>query len=176
MKVPYINSKISETGMQSFQMAITDMRVKDAEKIVKDSMASINEYKMLTLDIVTSCKDGYSQNKMVDVIEAWSLSLDRCGWHKELIEFCRGKDDIVRAMDAKNNGQKEFIIIMDDSSVDTVLDYNGFAFDLRRKYDEIYDFMVLDVNTSKGIEQMFEEINVLYERGNQSGDGAGTQK
>lgn len=176
MKTSCVNSKISELGMQSFQMAITDMRVRGAKKIVNDSKASINKYKMLTLNIVTSFKDGYSQNKMVDVIEAWSLSLDRYGWHKELIEFCMGKDDIVKAMDAKNNGQTEFIIIMDDSSVDTVLDYNGFAFDLRRKYDEIYDFMVLDVNTSKGIEQMFEEINVLYERGNQSGDSAGTQK
>ncbi len=176
MKSPCMNIRTAETEMQSFQAAITDMRVRSAKKIVSDSAASISEYKMLTLNIVTSCKDRYSQNKMVDMIEAWSLSLDRCEWHKELIEFCRERDDIVKAVSTKNNGQTEFIIIMDDSSTDTVLDYNGFAFELRRKYDEIYDFMVLDVNTSKGIEQMFEDINVLYERGNQDGDGTGTQE
>ena len=76
----------------------------------------------------------------------------------------------------KNGGKTEFIIVMDDSSVDEVLEYNGFAFDLRRKFDESHDFMVLEVNTSNGIGQMFEEINVLYERGSRSGNSTGSQE
>lgn len=172
----YIYTKAGENGMRSLQKAVTEMRVMNAEKIVNESTASVNAYKMLTLNIVASCKDGYSQNRMVDMIEAWSLDLNKCGWHRELIEFCKSKNDIVKAISAKNGGKTEFIIVMDDSSVDEVLEYNGFAFDLRRKYDEIHDFMVLDVNTSNGIGQMFEEINVLYERGSRSGNSTGSQE
>lgn len=177
METSYIiNDKLMEKGMQSLQRAATDVRVKGAEKIVNESTAPINAYKMLTLNIVTSCKDRDSQNRIVDMIEAWSLDLNKCRWHGELIEFCKSKDDIAKAISAKNGGKTEFIIVMDDSSVDRVLEYNGFAFDLRRKYDEIYDFMVLDANTSNGIGQMFEEINVLYERGSRSGNSAGSQE
>ena len=57
--------------MRSLQKAVTEMRVMNAEKIVNESTASVNAYKMLTLNIVASCKDGYSQNRMVDMIEAW---------------------------------------------------------------------------------------------------------
>lgn len=173
MRTSYTNGEAINKSMQSFQMAITDMRVKGAEKIIKESAASSDEYKMLTLNIMTSCTDNKGTNKIVDMIEAWSLNLNRCKWHEELIAFCQSKTDIVKAIIAKNSGQTEFIIVMEDSLSDAVLDYNGFAFDLRRKYKEISDFMILDVNTSKGIGQMFEEINVLYERGSRSGNSAG---
>lgn len=48
---------------------------------------------------------------------------------------------------------------MDDSTKDSVLDYNEFGFEILSKYkDKLSDFMVVDVNTSKGL----EEVKVIH--------------
>lgn len=164
MEITYDKVKTENRNMQSFQKAITEMRIDDAKKKVRDSHARVEDFKMLTLNIMSACKDSSSKNRTADVFEAWFLDLRKDEWQEDLVRFCRAKGDIAKALGVKNAGKEEFIIIMDDSSVDSVLDYNEFAFGLREKHKEIHDFMVLDVNTSKGIEQMYEEVNVLYER------------
>ena len=73
--------------------------------------------------------------------------------------------DINRALLCEKSDGEELVIIMDDSSNDTVLDYNEYCFNLQKKYKAITDFMVLDNATSKGIQYMYMKINVIYERG-----------
>lgn len=101
---------------------------------------------------------------MSDILDQYSKEEK---WKNELRKYCASHRDINKALSAsKNNDSQEFIvIIMDDSTNDSVLDYNEFGYQLREKYpDSIDDFMVLDVDISKGITDPYDQIDYLYER------------
>ena len=101
---------------------------------------------------------------MSDILDQYSKEEK---WKNELRKYCASHRDINKALSAsRNNDRQEFIIIiMDDSTNDSVLDYNEFGYQLREKYpDSIDDFMVLDVDTSKGITDSYDQMDYLYER------------
>lgn len=94
------------------------------------------------------------------------LQLISCEWLEELVEFCESKADIAQAFVASNSDKQDFVIIMDDSTIDdNVLDYNGFGFDMIKKHKELNDFMVLDVYSSESIQYMYDQIEEIYNRG-----------
>lgn len=104
-------------------------------------------------------------NGMVDIIDGWSLDIEQHIWKDEVILFCRNNSDIVSAMTGIKDDGQDLIIVMEDSTSDNVLDYNEFCFQMKEKYNEPDDFMVLDCNTAKGIECLYKKINTIYERG-----------
>ena len=86
-------------------------------------------------------------------------------WIKELKAFGRQHGDIVRILCVENEGTREFIIVMADSSKDEVLDYNDYGFKMLAKYSEqLNDFMVLDNDTSEGITHMYSKVQIIYAR------------
>lgn len=87
-------------------------------------------------------------------------------WQEELVNFCKKNSDINAAFSVRNNGNVEFIIVIDDVTSENVLSYNEFGFELRKHYNEIYDFMILDSDMVDGIESMFEKTEKIYERDN----------
>ncbi len=120
----------------------------------------------LTDDIKSSGDEELMQNAMDDIYDILDQYSEEEKWKNELKKYCASHRDINKALSvSKNNDSQEFIIIMDDSTSDSVLDYNEFGYQLREKYpDSIDDFMVLDVDTSKGITDSYDQIDYLYER------------
>jgi hypothetical protein len=46
---------------------------------------------------------------------------------------------------AEDEGKRLFIIVMDDSTSDKVLDYNEFGFDFKRKYPKFVHNIILPI-------------------------------
>lgn len=157
---------IYEMHDTQFQKVFTNLRVTQVKDDIADSEYSAKDMKNLALEMVEHAKtlSISDTNQFLDMVELWSAKLKKGEWKEELIEYCKERHNIAKLLIASKNGCKEFIIIMDDSTDDSVLEYNEYAFEVRKKYDEISDFMILDINTSKGIEYMYDEIDMLYER------------
>lgn len=164
---------VDEKNFDCFKNVMTNVRVNEAEKIIKQTDAPVYAIKSLVLDFASETKKSSSmeqKNAFADMIEGWNINLNQCRWHSDLIEFCENHENIMEAYFVKNSGNEEFIVVMDDSTDDSVLDYNEFAFALRHKYAEIYDFMILDPTMMNGIGSMFEKMEKIYERGNCGAD------
>lgn len=158
----------TKDNFEAFKTGITNMRIEEAEKKVIKSNASAEEFKILTVQLFQEVENKSSntqKNEMVDIVEAWSISLSNKEWREELKVFCKGKENIVSAFAVSNSGKEEFIILMDDVTDDSVLEYNEFAFELRAKYSNIHDFMILDVNMEESIASMFHKKERIYMRG-----------
>lgn len=158
----------TKDNFEAFKTGITNMRIEEAEKKVIKSDASADEFKILTVQLfheVENISSNTQKNKMVDIVEAWSISLNDKEWREELKVFCKGKENIVSAFAVSNSGKEEFIILMDDVTDDSVLEYNEFAFELRDKYSNIHDFMILDANMEESINSMFHKKERVYMRG-----------
>lgn len=155
-------------NFEIFKKEMTNMRAKEAKTTVVKSDASVKEFKLLAtqlIDEVGNISSNTQKNKMIDVIEAWSISLNDNEWRDELIAFCEKKGNITSAFVVSNGGKEEFIILMDDVTDDSVLEYNEFAFELRAKHNKIHDFMILDASMKDGIDGMFSKIEKIFERG-----------
>ncbi len=155
-------------NFERFKEEITSMRVDEAKNKIVSSETSANKFKILTIqliDEVDKMNSSIQKNKMIDVIEAWSISLSDNTWRDELISFCKKRSNIVSAFVVSNNGKDEFVIFMDDVTDESVLEYNEFGFELRAKYDDIHDFMILDVDMKESIKNMFANKEKVYERG-----------
>lgn len=160
------NDKV-ETTYRTFTGSISNLRIDLAKNTIKESNRSENSYKYLLYNILEHSKTDNTQeqkNQLADIIERWSCNIRNCPWHTELITFCKEKNNIHSAYAVSNKNREEFIIVMDDSTDESVLDYNEFGFNLREKFNTIHDFMVLDVGMLSSINSMFEKIEKIYER------------
>ncbi len=155
-------------NFERFKEELTNMRVGEAKNKIINSETSVKKFKILTIqliDEVDKTNSNIRRNEMVDLVEAWSISLSDNAWRDELILFCKNRRNIVSAFIVSNNGKDEFVIFMDDVTDESVLEYNEFAFELRAKYDDIHDFMILDVGMKESIDNMFSNKEKIYERG-----------
>ena len=168
MKVIKKNEELSGSNFDRFRTAIVEVRFSSARSDIENSIASAQEYKMLSLDLMDEVtkENGDNKNSVSNIVEKWVTRLKPRYWQEDLVEFCQSKDDIVMAYEVRKDNEQAFIIVMDDSTIDeNVLQYNDFGFEMLKKYVEINDFMVLDVITCSGIEYMFDEVNTIYKRG-----------
>lgn len=153
---------------EKFKTAMVSVRLLDAKQSVKNGSVGVEEYKILSLNLMDefSKRSADDINKACDIVDRWVMKLRPCEWQGELVEFCETKADIVQAFAAFNHDKQDFIIVMEDSTIDdSVLEYNGFGFDMLKKYKEINDFMILDVYSSENIQYMYDEIEEIYKRG-----------
>lgn len=163
-----LKQEYTNDNFEAFKTGMTSMRMKEAEKAVIKSDASAKEFKILTVQLFEEVENEGSntqKNKMADIIEAWSISLNDRDWREELVSFCRKKENIVSAFVVSNDEKEEFIILMDDVTDESVLEYNEFAFELRARHSNIHDFMILDSNMEASINNMFYNKDKIYERG-----------
>lgn len=170
LKQAYTKDNVDQQ-FEALKTGITNMRIKEAEKKVIKSDASAEEFKILTVQLfqeVENRSSNMQKNKLVDIVEAWStwsISLNDREWREELKVFCKEKENIVSAFAVSNSGKEEFIILMDDVTDDSALEYNEFAFELRAKYSNVHDFMILDANMEESINSMFQKKERIYMRG-----------
>lgn len=160
-----LQKNAEQENMRSFQNAISSFRLDLAKDVVNASNET--DVKELALDIVSSAKemDLESKNILADVIEAWSINLSSMTWLEELRHFCEKNQDIQSVYSVDFLCKKQLLIIVDDMASDKVLDYNGFAFDLRNRYKEIKDFMVIDRESYNCLKNEFEKCDEVYRRG-----------
>lgn len=156
---------IEAQNMCAFQNAISGYRLECAREIIKN--ADDSDIKELTMDIVSSVKryDITTQNKLADLIEAWSINLNSIRWKEDVCDFCKQNADICSAYSVMFLHKRQLVIVVDDMTKDTVLNYNMFAFDLRNRYPEINDFMVIDDEAFNHIINEFDTCDDIYRRG-----------
>lgn len=156
---------IEVENMCAFQNAISGYRLDCAKEIIKD--ADNADVKELTMDIVSSAKqcDIKTKNYLADMIEAWSINLDSIMWTEDICDFCEQHADIHSVYSVMFLHKRQLIIVVDDMTKDSVLDYNMFAFDMRNRYSEINDFMVIDMDAFNHIINEFDTCDEVYRRG-----------
>lgn len=162
------NVDLSDSNFDRFRTAMVEVRFSNARSDIENSNASVQEYKILSLNLMDEVtkENGDSKNSVSNIVEKWVTRLGPQYWQDDLVDFCQSKSDIVMAYEVRKDNDQAFIIVMDDSTIDeNVLLYNDFGFDMLKKYADINDFMVLDVITGSGIEYMFDEVNIIYKRG-----------
>jgi chloramphenicol O-acetyltransferase len=162
-----INPKLFNIAIENF----IEMRFDDCVNSIRETKADSVHIKDVTIDILNASKTVDKNNRMEyisSIIDKWKETVIVSeSWKRELYDYCLTHDDICTSMSAFDEGKKVFIVVMDDSTSDNVMDYNEFGFQLLQKYqDSVNDFMVLDKITSSGIEDLFTNIEIIYKRGN----------
>ena len=71
----------------------------------------------------------------------------------KIVLFAKEHQDIKAALIYANNDISDIVIVVDDTTKDAVLSYNDFLFDMRDRYSEVHDFMIVD-------EDMLEAVKV----------------
>lgn len=155
---------ISEINMRSFQKAFSILGLNDAEEKVKS--ADGEDVKDFTLELISHAKnsDLRTIGSLTKMVEAWSCKLNAYAWSDEVERYCSEKHDIAMSVVVKFLNKTHLIIVVDDMAQDSVLEYNMFAFDLREKYKDIYDFMVIDKAAFLNMKENFESCNDIYNR------------
>lgn len=158
---------VSDMQFCEFTQSISGALMSCAIEEVKKSEFSVDKVKDLTVDImekVSDKKDTELMNSIAAAVDMWK-SDDTKEWKMSLINFARTQDDIVNVYAGKCEGENEFVIVMEDSASDNVLDYNEFGFQLAERYSNIKNFMVIDEEEFEGMEEFFSDLKKIYQRG-----------
>lgn len=103
-------------------------------------------------------------NNVATAVELWSNDVTK-EWKFTLSKFSREHCDIDSVYVGRTEKGNEFVIVVDDSASDNVLDYNGFCFELEEKHTDIADFMIVDREEYDGMEDFFSLLKKIYQRG-----------
>jgi hypothetical protein len=164
-----LNSAFEPTINEEFMNKVFELRLEsDIDDIIASS-ASLTQYKVLSLELTNATRqvgNNIYMKHISSIIKNWKDGIVSELWKEELKSFCIEHEDIIASYSAEDEGKRLFIIVMDDSTSDKVLDYNEFGFELKKKYpNEIDDFMVLDSITVNGIDGLLNKVSNIYTKG-----------
>ncbi len=156
---------VGKNNMLAFQDAFSIFNLEQAKATIKQS--GNTDVKRVALDIVDVVKasDLDTKNNVAQVVEAWSISLNAVPWADKVQAYFSDKKDVISVYAVKYLHENQMIIVVDDMTSDNVLEYNMFAFQVRNKYPELYDFMVIDLKSYEMMRDEFEKISNVYVRG-----------
>jgi len=157
--------KYVEQNMPGFRNAFTSLRENTILLNIDETPASTQNFKELTSKIISADLENESKNKLMDLIEVWSIDLRQLSCEKDITAYCFNNQDIESVYFVTIDNKKELIIIVDDICSEAVFDHNTFAFELRAINNEIYDFMVLDNNSLNGMMSLISDMKEVYKRG-----------
>lgn len=83
---------------------------------------------------------------------------------KELLLYYSKNKDVKEVLLCDKGERLRFIVIMEDSTTDSVFHYNEFGFKLSEKYLEIEDFMIIDENEANGCTHLLSLYYKIYQR------------
>lgn len=145
-------------------VAVLEMNL--SEQYVKNSNFSREKYKTMTLDVMDSVfvsGDTKTMHSVAGVVAKWNNCED--DWVGDLVSWAKTIEDAKELLICENGNVMEIVVVVDDSTKDHVLDYNEFLFEIRGKYDEIHDFMVLDDELRAALPAMYTQVKCIYKRG-----------
>ena len=136
------------------------------QSIVQESSFSATKYKGLSVNImddVRCCGDSRTMIAVAKTVEKWTRN--DISWVNEVLCFCKENEEIQSVYIGNKENIKEIIFTVDDSTSEDVLEYNDFMFNIREKYDEVHDFMVIDKSMKEVLDAMYLTIESIYTRG-----------
>lgn len=164
-----MNANVSKVKMSAglqIEDYISLVELKVSEEYVEKSNFSKETYKTMTLDVMDSVMESGDTETMHKV----ACVVAKCGmhareWVSDLLAWINELSDASELLVCENNNATEVVVVVDDSTQDHVLDYNEFLFEIRSKYDEIHDFMVIDEELKAALPAMYTKVNCVYKRG-----------
>lgn len=137
-----------------------------SRECVNNTNTSTSNYKQLTLTFMDSVKNSHDVPAMCNfnrIVGEWMA--EELRYYAEIHSFCVNHNDITEVYLGINNKRKELVVLVDDSTKEETVDYNDFFFDIRDKYEEIDDFMIMDDFMKDSISAMYSNRETLYTRG-----------
>lgn len=162
-----IDFLVSSLYTSEFSNALLTVNFGQKIEDVVETDFSQEEMKNLTVDIMEKISETRNPNLMnlvANTVDFWKKDKTK-EWKQSLCNFARTKKDIINIYVGRSEKGNEFIIVMEDSLNDNVLDYNEFSFQLAEKYSDIKDFMVLDKEEFESLSYYFSKLRKIYQRG-----------
>lgn len=110
-------------------------------------------------------KDRKFLKQIAKNIQIWTEENIAMKLKEDMLSYFASKRDICALYLSKNTINQSFIVIMEDSTSDTVFEYNEFGFKLSEKYQEIKDFMIIDSGEAEGCSGLLKNYSTIYKRG-----------
>lgn len=147
---------------------IVDYKIDNMIEIMSSSDTSTAKVKELSVQLLELSKPLTKQNSA----NMMSIAKVVFGWEEDLFNlreslrnYYANKEDVCEIYLCKNNQMVSFIVVMDDSTSDSVFEYNEIGFELSEKYSEIEDFMIIDKEEAGGCEGLISNYDRIYKRG-----------
>lgn len=157
------NQKKIENVIKSVPSLYYDFEISDMA--LKKSDFTNAKYKRLSLDIMDGVRSGGDITTMSIVSGiVRNTIIEEKDWVGKVLAFGREHFDIQQLLICKNSNVKDIVMVVDDTTEERILDYNDFLFEIRKEYDEVHDFMVIDENMLDALASMYCERISFYER------------
>lgn len=162
------NKKTNNNTIE-FVNVMCELKFDNIRSTIEQSNEKKVEFKTLTLDILDATKsmsDIITLKMFSECLERWEENnkQGKC-WTEELESFCKSKSDITELYIIDDSSKNIFIIVMEDSTNETVFEYNDFALSLLKENESIDDFMVVDCEEISQSEDLLINFKKIYERG-----------
>lgn len=135
---------------------------------IQDALTNDERARGLTVSLLETSKNSGSSGMLLEIakcISVWEENKELVELRESILSCYAGKADISAVYLCKENQIVSFIVVMDDSTADTVFEYNEMGFILSGKYQAIKDFMIIDGDEAKGCRGLLEAYNLIYKRG-----------
>lgn len=150
--------------------SIVEYKMNSIQKDISYSPVVNGEIKELTVNLLEASKpiikkDSEFLKRVAKCVQIWEEDNITIKLKEEMLSYYASKKDVCELYLCRNNQIISFIVVMEDSTSDTVFEYNEFGFELSGKYQEIEDFMIIDVEEAEGCLGLLKNYNLIYRRG-----------
>ena len=148
--------------------SITEYKIDSIKNALSNNEISKERTRGLTVSLLEASKCSYNNAALLEIakcINVWEENKELEELKQSILTYYADKQDICSIYLCKDNQIVSFIVIMDDSTEDTVFDYNEIGFNLSEKYRAIEDFMIIDNSEAAGCLGLLSNYNLIYKRG-----------
>ncbi len=151
--------------------SVLEYKLEGIESSLSDIKAGNGRVKNLTFNLLEASKstvrqDGKTISAIAKCIQRWEEEKSvLLGLRADMMSCYSFRKDVSRIFLCREGRTFSFVIVVDDSTSDTVFDYNEFGFMLSERYQDIEDFMVIDEEEAKGCSQLLSSYDKIYQRG-----------
>ncbi len=165
------NVAVDMSAVAEFAVAgAVEYKINNTKDAIQSNEISNSRIKGLTVSLLEASKPSVSENNQTLVniakcIFAWEENKELAALRASILSRYADRQDICSIYLCKDNQIASFVVIMEDSTVETVFEYNEIGFELSEKHREIEDFMVIDNEEAEGCAGLLSNYNLIYKRG-----------
>lgn len=160
---------IDITAITQFTVAgLTKYKIASIKNTLSNNEISKERTKGLTVALLEASKDSNNSEALLRIakcINVWEENKELEELKQSILTNYAEKQDISSIYLCKDNQIVSFIVVMDDSTENTVFEYNEIGFNLSEKYRAIEDFMIIDNSEANGCLGLLSNYNLIYKRG-----------